>query len=693
MSVVVAYGQRANPATTELKTALQLKLDEWHKAGAFPGATFGVALANGESFGLAVGFSDRAAKTPMKPTDRMPAGSVGKTFAAATALQLIKEGKIGLDDKIEKYLGGEPWFARLPNARDITVRQLMNHTSGLVRYEFKEQFTKDLTANPDKVWKPAELVAYLLDEKAPFEAGKGWDYSDTNYIVLGMIIEKVTGRKFYDEANSRVLKPLKLTDTIPQDGPRLPGMVQGYAGANNPFGGTDEMIVNGEFAINPQFEWTGGGYISTAHDLARWAKMMYEGRAYSPDLLPQVVEGVAAPMLGRETKYGLGVIIRKTTLGTAYGHSGFFPGYMTDMMYFPEHKIAVAVQVNTSVGRSLGKPLSRVLLEAMEVLTAGVANQAGTRNIGSIEFYGYEGLKLDQIKAALSIHAGDPFPGPVKTREAITKDVTSAIGRPPTDISPVCCDPNGNYMIFVGLPGTSVKETKLNPVPTGSVQLPPEIVKLYDDTMEASTASVLKGNAREDVSQGYALSTTDSRLRAKQEEVRAYATKHEKLIRDVLDNSSDSKQRIVAAHLLGYANQSNTQIADLVRASHDANLGVRNNATRALGVLAESNPKVAARIPAGPFIEMINSGSWTDRNKAGWVLDNLTRSRDPKVLAQLRAEALASLIEMARWRSTGHASTARVLLGRIAGIDEARLAKLANASDAEEIIKALPPKP
>jgi len=364
LAATVVCGQSTN--TTALKTALQLKLDEWHKAGSFPGATLGVVLPNGESFDLAVGFSDRENKTPMKATDRMPAGSVGKTFAAATAFQLIKEGKLNLDDKIEKYLGGEQWFPRLPNAKDITVRQLMNHTSGLVRYEFKEQFTKDLTTNPEKVWKPAELVSYLLDEKAPFEAGKGWDYSDTNYIVLGMIIEKVTGRKFYDEANRRLLKPLKLTDTIPQDGPRLKGVVQGYAGPNNPFGGTDAMLVNGKFTVNPQFEWTGGGYVSTAHDLARWAKMFYEGKAFSPDLLPQVVDGVAAPMLGRESKYGLGAIIRKTSIGTSYGHSGFFPGYMTDMMYFPEQKIAVAVQVNTSVGRSLGKPLSRVLVEVVD---------------------------------------------------------------------------------------------------------------------------------------------------------------------------------------------------------------------------------------------------------------------------------------------------------------------------------------
>jgi D-alanyl-D-alanine carboxypeptidase len=365
---IAVHAQTGTPKNSALQTALQLKLDEWHKAGSFPGATIGVVLANGDSFALAVGFSDRQNKTLMKANDRMLAGSVGKTFAAATALQLIKEGKIALDDKIEKYLAREPWFARLPNAKEITVRQLMNHSSGLVRYEFKDQFTKDLTANPDKVWKPAELVAYLLDEKPPFDAGKGWDYSDTNYIVLGMIIEKVTGRKFYDEANRRLLKPLKLTNTIPQDGPKLKAVVQGYAGPNNPFGGTDEMIVNGKFAINPQFEWTGGGYVSTAEDLARWAKMLYEGKAFSSDLLPQVLDGVSAPMLGREAKYGLGVIIRKTAAGTSYGHSGFFPGYMTDMMYFPEHKVAIAVQVNTSVGRSLGKPLGRVLVEMMETI-------------------------------------------------------------------------------------------------------------------------------------------------------------------------------------------------------------------------------------------------------------------------------------------------------------------------------------
>ena len=367
-----AFAQKPVAATgaNVLKKELQAKLDEWHKGGKFPGATLGVALANGESLGLAVGYSDRDAKVPMKPSDRMLAGSVGKTFAAATALQLVNEEKIDLDDKISKYFGKEVWFSRLPNADNITVRQLMNHTSGLVRYEFKETFTKDLTANPMKVWTPEERLAYLFGEKAAFEPGKGWDYSDTNYIVLGMIIEKVTGKKFFDEAARRFIKRLKLNDTIPQEGPIMKGVVQGYAGPNNPFGGKDAMIENGKFVVNPQLEWTGGGYASTAEDLARWAKMMYEGKAFDQKMLPQMLDGVAAPMMGRDTKYGLGVIIRQTPAGTSYGHSGFFPGYVTDMMYFPEQKIALAVQVNTSAPQSFGgKGPARLLAELAEIVS------------------------------------------------------------------------------------------------------------------------------------------------------------------------------------------------------------------------------------------------------------------------------------------------------------------------------------
>jgi D-alanyl-D-alanine carboxypeptidase len=376
---IAALNFSSVPAQTDanaLRQKLQANLDEWHKNGKFAGATVGVCLADGSCFGLATGFADLETKRQMKPNDVLLAGSVGKTYVAAVALQLVKEGKINLDEKIEKYLGKETWFARLPNAKDITVRQLMNHTSGLVRYEFKDQFTKDLTANPDKVWRPEDLISYILDTKAPFEAGKGWDYSDTNYIVLGMIIEKVTGQKYYDLAKSRVLKPLKLENTSPQDSRTIKGLVQGYAGSDNPFGGKDLVLENGKFIINPQFEWTGGGMATTAEDLARWAKLMYEGKAFDSTLLPEMLNGVSAPMLGRETKYGLGVIIRPTRAGLAYGHSGFFPGYMTEMMYFPETKISLAVQVNSSVPQNLGKPLGRVLVEMYEAVTGKTPPQA-----------------------------------------------------------------------------------------------------------------------------------------------------------------------------------------------------------------------------------------------------------------------------------------------------------------------------
>jgi D-alanyl-D-alanine carboxypeptidase len=375
LALLLAFGASTKAQTiapkervAALREKLQAKLDELHRNGKFPGATLGVALADGRSFGLATGFSDREAKTPMKPSDLMLQGSVGKTYAAVLTLQLVKEGKINLDDKIEKYLGKESWFARLPNARDITVRMLMNHTSGLVRYEFKDQFTRDLTANVDKVWKPQELIAYIFETKAPFEAGKGWDYSDTNYIVLGMIIEKVTGERYYDLVGKRILQPLQLRNTVPSDRRTIHGLAQGYAGEGNPFGGTDAMIVNGKFAINPQFEWTGGGYASTTEDLARWAKEMYEGRAFDARLLPEMLKGIPAPLLGKEATYGLGVIIRPTTLGTSYGHSGFFPGYITEMIYFPEHKIALALQVNSSAPRVIGKPPTRFLVEAAEII-------------------------------------------------------------------------------------------------------------------------------------------------------------------------------------------------------------------------------------------------------------------------------------------------------------------------------------
>lgn len=346
---------------------LQAVADAAVKSGDYPGVSLAAALPDGTVLTAVAGVADRDTRVSLKPSDRMPAGSVGKTFVAAAALQLAREDRLDLDAKIERYLGSEPWFPRLPNARDVTVRMLLNHTAGLERHEFKEKFTTNLTRNPDKVWKPEELVAYVLDDRPLFPAGKGWAYSDTHYIVLGMVLEKVTGKAWFDLLRQRLLKPLRLKDTLPAESRVIPRLVQGYAGKDNPFGGTDAMITDGRFAFNPQNEWTGGGVVSTPRDLARWARELYTGRLIAPALRKEMLEGIETDM-GPGVKYGLGVLIRLSERGITWGHSGFFPGYLTDMAYFPDLRLAVAVQVNSSVPRSRGKALFPLLVKAAGAL-------------------------------------------------------------------------------------------------------------------------------------------------------------------------------------------------------------------------------------------------------------------------------------------------------------------------------------
>jgi len=357
---VVAHAQQRAPRSA----SLQHVLDSLRVRAQVPGATAGVVLEDGTVIALASGLADTTARRPMDPTSLMLQGSVGKTYVAAVAMQLVQEGRLDLGAKVAAYLGDEPWFAQLPNHADVTVRQLMNHTSGIVRYEFDERFIADLLAQPDRIWRPEEQVAYLFGTDPPFAAGQGWDYSDTNYLLLGMSIEHLTGSTYYAELRRRLLQPLALAATVPSDSRRIPGLAQGYAGAENPFGPA-EMLADGVFAFNPQFEWTGGGIASTASDLARWGKALYEGRAFDPALLPVMLDGVPA-RLGPNARYGLGVIIRPTDLGESWGHSGYFPGYLTEMAYFPAHRIAVAVQVNSSDFRSLRMSPFAVLVALAE---------------------------------------------------------------------------------------------------------------------------------------------------------------------------------------------------------------------------------------------------------------------------------------------------------------------------------------
>jgi D-alanyl-D-alanine carboxypeptidase len=362
----VGRAQPQQPAASERRERLQTALDEWRRSVTYPGASLGVVFADGSIVAVTSGVSDRVAATPLRRDDLMLAGSTGKTLFAALALRLVDEGKLDLAAPIAKYLGRRPWFGRIAHSQAITVRHLMTHTSGLVRYEMNPAFTAALRAQPDKVWTPEEEIAFLFDATPPFAPGEAWEYSDTNYIVLGMILEEITQSKAYDEIRRRFLAPLKLADVVPVTGRRVPGLIPGYAGPRDPLGLPDDVMPGGVFVINPQFEWAGGGFATSAADLARWGQALYAGPALSPKARALMVDAAVPARLGPETRYGLGVIVRATTpVGPTWGHSGFFPGYQSELLHVRDAGVTLALQVNSSAPRPPGsRGLLRFLYDA-----------------------------------------------------------------------------------------------------------------------------------------------------------------------------------------------------------------------------------------------------------------------------------------------------------------------------------------
>jgi hypothetical protein len=334
--------------------------------------------------------------------------------------------------------------------------------------------------------------------------------------------------------------------------------------------------------------------------------------------------------------------------------------------------------------------MKRCLLLLLLALLASVARaQDRPKLIGEVEFFGYAGVDTNRLRAELPFHEQDRFVWETfeGQLEAIFNAVKRVAGRDPTDLNNVCCDERGDQVIFIGLAG---KPASYNPPPKGRARLPDKILDLYDRYLELIFESVQRGAADEDASKGYALASYPP-LRSVQLQMRAYAVGHGAQIREVLETAAGERQRIAAAALLGYTRQSRSQLAALVRASRDSSDGVRNNATRALIVLARSSPRVAGSIPAAGFIDLLLSGKWTDLNKSSNLLQFITTSRNKELLKRLsRPEVVERLIEIARWRSHGEA--ARYILGRIAGIDESRLKVLVRAKQVDVIVNALPGK-
>ncbi len=325
------------------------------------------------------------------------------------------------------------------------------------------------------------------------------------------------------------------------------------------------------------------------------------------------------------------------------------------------------------------------------IVTTGVAACRGPdrRPLGAVDFFGYKGLDVAAIRAALPFQQGDTFPPPRVHAEDLKTQVAAAIkkviGRAPTDVAFVCCDAKQNYLVYIGLAGESYEALAFNPAPTGDAHLPNEALKLSETMDDAWSNAVMTGHATEEDSAGYSL-TNDPKARKAELALRDYALQHEDLLLKVLASSSNADHRAIAAQMVGYGRQSDGQIDALVQASLDPDDGVRNNAVRALEVLATARPALARRVPSQPFIRLLRSGAWLDHNKASLVLAALTTTREPKLLEELRADTLDPLFEMARWRYIGHAEAALTVLGRIAGIEEDSLQRMVAAGQTTTIL-------
>jgi hypothetical protein len=288
--------------------------------------------------------------------------------------------------------------------------------------------------------------------------------------------------------------------------------------------------------------------------------------------------------------------------------------------------------------------------------------------IGIIDLYGLRSVSERQVREALQIKEGDP--SSVDRKEAERK-LESLPNVAEARLSFVCCDV-GKAILYLGIREKGASSIQFHRAPQGKVRLPQDVVQAGEDYQKAVSDAVLKGNTGEDDSQGHAL-FNDPAARAVQERLIKFAARDLNLLRNVLRHSADAEHRALAAEVIAYTANKQAVVNDLVEATRDPAEGVRNNATRALMVMAGSarqTTKQPIKIPVRPFIEMLNSIECTDRNKSSYALVRLTDKRDPAILSEIRQKALPSLIEMARWKSSDHAYASFCLLGRVAGFPE-----------------------
>ena len=337
-----------------------------------PGATAAISI-DGRVVTTAVGLSDSAKHIAMRPTHRMLVGSAAKPFFAYVVSSAAAEGKLDLDSPVSRWLGAEPWFSHLPNAPALTMRHLLAHRGGLPNHAGDSSFALLVrSAGAAKLragFSPAEQIAVILDRSPASEAGAEFHYSDTGYLVAALAFERAVGRTYYSEFERRVLRPLHLRETSPSDHDRLTGLSQGYNPASNKghgfatWGLPETIVRDGRLAINPRFEWTGGGLVSTSHDLALWMETLFERDPWKQ----RGDEMVRARASG--APYGLGIFVSTTDDGPLYWHPGGFPGYHSEVAYSPSLGVGIAFQTNCSCPTVNGRrAIDQILAVARAIL-------------------------------------------------------------------------------------------------------------------------------------------------------------------------------------------------------------------------------------------------------------------------------------------------------------------------------------
>ena len=317
---------------------LQHRLDRLVAAGA-PGA---VALVRDGDLVSTVtsGYANVATHQQMRAQDRFRIGSLTKTFASTVVLQLVGEGAISLEDTVERWLPGV-----VPNGQAITIRMLLNHTSGLFDYPQDQHFIQRAITHPTRPWPLTTLLSVALAHRPLFAPGTRWSYSNSGYIALGLVVQSVTGESLADQIRQRILEPLQLHSTTFDQAPRMRSpYAHGYLLVGKP------PAVDAS-AWSPSFGGTAGAMVSDARDLAAFLHALFNGRLLATPLMQQMEKTVySAP----NRRYGLG-LMRKRSVGGAtcdpmWGHDGDFPGYRADAYSTADGRRQIVVLVNQMRG-------------------------------------------------------------------------------------------------------------------------------------------------------------------------------------------------------------------------------------------------------------------------------------------------------------------------------------------------------